>query len=344
MEQIVPDAVERYLAGLNQLADPVLREIAREGKEQKLPLIDAEVGGLLRVLATAIAASRILEIGTAVGYSGIWLAGALPADGMLLTMEMNPERAQRARENFARSGLAARVSVIGGDAQRMLAKVSGPFDLIFQDGDKQLYTPLLDRLVELLRPGGLLITDNVLWSGDVIPGFNPSPTQNVADTAAADFRRLVGLDPDAPFELADRVDTPAGSVVIGGDAGNDVLKPPRASSTSDQVEKLAKGVDIIVHSAFHPVMGPEQGSGFPPLAFYRQSLASDLGAMAKRVGAKHLMLTHLGTSLGAVIHNRWKVPGGPLTQADYRKAVEASGFTGNTIVGTDLASVRLPAK
>lgn len=141
-----------------------------------------------------------------------------------------------------------------------------------------------------------------------------------------------------------RIDTPAGSVVIGGDAGNDVLKPPRASSTSDQVEKLAKGVDIIVHSAFHPVMGPEQGSGFPPLAFYRQSLASDLGAMAKRVGAQHLMLTHLGPSLGAVIHNRWKVPGGPLTQADYRKAVEAGGFTGNTIVGTDLATLRLPAK
>jgi ribonuclease Z len=65
--------------------------------------------------------------------------------------------------------------------------------------------------------------------------------------------------------------------------------------------------------------------------------------MAKRVGAKYLMLTHLAPSLGAVIHNRWKVPGGPLTEADYRKAVEESGFTGNIIVGTNLASVRLPA-
>src|SRR2546421_4121161 len=76
------------------------------------------------------------------------------------------------------------------------------------------------------------------------------------------------------------LDTLLGAVVIGGDAGNDVLAPPRASSTSEQVEKLAKGVDIIVHSAFHPVMGPERGSGFPPRSFYRQSLASDLGAMA----------------------------------------------------------------
>lgn len=139
-----------------------------------------------------------------------------------------------------------------------------------------------------------------------------------------------------------RVDTPAGSVVIGGDAGSDVLAPPRETSTSAEVEKLAKGADIIVHSAFHPVMGPEGGSGMPPLIFYRQSLASDLGAMAQRVGAKYLILTHLGPSLGATIHNRWKVPGGPLTQADYLKAVESGGFKGKTIVGTDLATLRFP--
>ncbi|PYN50715.1 MAG: hypothetical protein DMD94_26625 [Candidatus Rokuibacteriota bacterium] len=141
-----------------------------------------------------------------------------------------------------------------------------------------------------------------------------------------------------------RVDTPAGSVVIGGDASNDVPAPPRASSTSDQVERLAKGVDIIVHSTIHPVMGPDRNSGFPPPSFYRQSTATDLGAMARRAGAKYLMLTHLAPSLGAVRHNRWNVPGGPLTEADYRKAVEAGGFTGTTIVGTDLATLRLPAK
>jgi ribonuclease Z len=133
-------------------------------------------------------------------------------------------------------------------------------------------------------------------------------------------------------------------VVIGGDAGNDVLAPPRTSSTSDQVERLAKGVDIIVHSTTHPVLGPERGSGFPPFAFYRQSGTTDLGTMANRAGAKYLMLTHLAPSIGAVRHNRWNVPGGPLTEADYRKAVEAGGFTGTTIVGTDLATLRLPAK
>jgi predicted O-methyltransferase YrrM len=197
MGQIVPDPVERYLAGLNRHVDPVLQEIARRGAEQDLPLIDAEVGLLLRVLAMAIGAKRILEIGTAIGYSGIWLAGALPVDGMLVTLEMDQTRARVARENFARAALADRVSVVVGDAQRMLAKVSGPFDLIFQDGDKKLYTPLLDRLVALLRPGGLLITDNVLWDGEVVPGFKNAPERNVDDTRAiAEYNERLNAHPE----------------------------------------------------------------------------------------------------------------------------------------------------
>ena len=184
MGQVVPDAVEQYLSSLNHQADDVLKDIARSGGEQDLPLVDAEVGVLLRVLATSVRAKRILEIGTAIGYSGIWLAGALPGDGTLLTMEMDEQRAQQARGHFARAGLSDRVSVIIGDAQRMLAKVSGPFDLIFQDGDKTQYSPMLDRLVDLLRPAGLLVTDNVLWSGEVVPGFVKKPQHQTADTQA----------------------------------------------------------------------------------------------------------------------------------------------------------------
>ena len=184
MGLIVPDAIEQYLAGLNRGGDAVLDEIARGNETRGLPLVDAEVGALLRVLATTVHATRILEIGTAIGYSGIWLAGALPPGGMLLTMEMSEERAGEARANFARAGLADRTSVIVGDAQLKIAKVSGPFDLIFQDGSKQLYEPLLDRLVGLLRPGGLLVTDNVLWNGEVVPGFAGTPTQPPEDTRA----------------------------------------------------------------------------------------------------------------------------------------------------------------
>src|SRR5262245_24113529 len=153
MGQIVPDAVERYLAELNHARNAVLDDIARTGETQNLPLVDAEVGALLRVLALAIGARRILEIGTAIGYSGIWLAVALPADGMLFTMEKDPERAHTARGNFERAGLAERVGIIVGDAQVTISKVSGPFDLIFQDGSKPLYVSLLDKLVGLLRPG-----------------------------------------------------------------------------------------------------------------------------------------------------------------------------------------------
>jgi ribonuclease Z len=140
-----------------------------------------------------------------------------------------------------------------------------------------------------------------------------------------------------------RVDTPAGSVVIGGDAGNDLPAPPRPTSTSAQVEKLAQGADVIVHSTMHPIMDPDRDSGMPPPVFYRQSAAPDLGAMAKRTGAKHLMLTHLAPQVGQPWHGPFKVPGGALTELDYRKAVEAGGFTGNIIVGSDLATLRLPA-
>ena len=94
MGAIVPDAIERYLAGLNRAADGVLAEIARGNAARGLPLVDAEVGALLRTLATAVGATRMLEIGTAIGYSGIWLAGALPAGGMLITMEMDEARAR----------------------------------------------------------------------------------------------------------------------------------------------------------------------------------------------------------------------------------------------------------
>ena len=196
MGTIVPDAIEHYLAGLNHSVDPVLQEIATNGAERTLPLVDAEVGALLRVLALAIGATKVLEVGTAVGYSGIWLAGALPPGGMLMTLELDPERAREARENFARAGLADRTSVIVGDAERMIAKVAGPFDLVFQDGAKRLYTPLLDRIVSLLRPGGLLVTDNVLWDGRVVPGFSSSGEHDQDTRAIAEYNNRLNTHPE----------------------------------------------------------------------------------------------------------------------------------------------------
>src|SRR5262249_35519972 len=107
------------------------------------------------------------------------------------------------------------------------------------------------------------------------------------------------LSPHIAGPASYRVDTPAGSVVIGGDAGNDVPLPPRSPSTSEQVEKLAKGVDVIVHSTIHPVMGPEKGSGFFPHAYFRQSNAFVLGDVAMGAGERHLRLTDMSTPLAA---------------------------------------------
>lgn len=217
MGQIVPDLVERYLASLNRQSDAVLLDIARAGGEHRLPLVDAEVGALLRVLVTAIGARRVLEIGTAIGYSGIWMAAALPKDGLLLTMELDPARVKVARENFERAGVADRVNVMAGDASLLINKVAGPFDLVFQDGHKQHYVPMLDRLVTLLRPGGLLVTDNVLWDGEVVPGFVSPPKRDGLDTdAIAEYNRRVSQDPRLMTAIVPMRDGIALSVKRGG--------------------------------------------------------------------------------------------------------------------------------
>ena len=138
------------------------------------------------------------------------------------------------------------------------------------------------------------------------------------------------------------MDSPAGSVVIGGDAGNSIAKPPRVSSTSETVELLAINADVLVHSVMHPVFAPDAGSKFPPIAYYRQSTAGDLGAMAQRAGVKQLMFTHLIPALDSESHGPFPVPSGPLTEADFESAAKDGGFTGQIHVGTDLMTVRLP--
>lgn len=180
---------------------------------------------------------------------------------------------------------------------------------------------------------------------DLINLSSFKPTEDPSEVwASGDVKVTAVGSRHIPGHASYRVDTPAGSVVIGGDAGNDSPKPPRDSSTSAQVEKLAMGADIVVHSTIHPVMGPDQDSGFPPPIYFRQSTATDLGAMAKRTGSKHLMLTHLIPPLKAKKQGPYPIPGGAVTEASYKDAVAAGGYTGNVIVGTDLVSLRLPSQ
>ena len=184
MSNLTPAPVSAYLGALRKDPHPQLAVIDREGRAEGLPLVYPDTGALLHTLARASGARRILEIGTAIGYSTLWMATALPADGALITMEYDAIRAGRARDHFAAAGCADRISVIVGDAMRFLHKVGGPFDMIFQDSDKKLYEPMLDRLIELVRPGGLLIADNILWNGEVIPEYVANKKYSDEDTAA----------------------------------------------------------------------------------------------------------------------------------------------------------------
>ena len=173
-----------YLASLRTTPHPHLDRINEEGRSEGLPIVDPQTGALLHLLTKITAARRVLEIGTAIGYSSLWIATALTDEGMLITLERDQARAARAREHFAAATVDQRVSVMIGDATRYLHKIAGPFDLIFQDGDKTQYAPMLPRLIELLRPGGVLVTDNVLWSGEVVPDFIAQPKHDAAATAA----------------------------------------------------------------------------------------------------------------------------------------------------------------
>jgi predicted O-methyltransferase YrrM len=184
MRVILPAPVHDYLLTLARLPHPELDVVRAEGTAQGIPIVAAQSGALLHALTRASRAARVLEIGTAIGYSGLWIATALAADGMLITLERDRARAEVARAHFEAAGVGGRVTVMIGDATQYLHKIAGPFDLIFQDADKASYSPLLDRLIQLLRPGGVLVTDNVLWSGEVVPGFVNPPKRSAADTAA----------------------------------------------------------------------------------------------------------------------------------------------------------------
>lgn len=196
MGNITPQPVVDYLSSLRRDPHDRLALIDREGRSEGMPLVYPDTGALLHTLALGCGARRILEIGTCIGYSTLWMATALPDDGAVITMEYDAARAARARDHFSAAGYGDRINVIVGDATRFLHKVAGPFDLVFQDSDKKLYEPMLDRLVDLLRPGGLLVADNILWNGEVVPGYVIEKKYSDEDTAAiAGFSKRIADDP-----------------------------------------------------------------------------------------------------------------------------------------------------
>jgi predicted O-methyltransferase YrrM len=196
MPDFVHAAVQGYLAGLNRSEDALLQEVRARSSADGVPAISPETGWLLHVLAVSAAPRRILEIGTGYGCSGIQLARALAPEGMLFTIERDPARAATARQHFECAALGPRVSVMVGEAVRLVHKVAGPFDLIVQDGSKDQYDSVFDRLVSLLRPRGVLVSDNILWQGDVIPGFRAERAHSAESTAViARYSARLAADP-----------------------------------------------------------------------------------------------------------------------------------------------------
>ena len=164
---IVYEEIDEYIDGLANRGDPALQAVENQGLQERWPIVAAAEGSLLHLLARSIRAKRILELGTAIGYSGTWLARALSDGGELVTVEHDPETAAIAQKNFEKTGVAPKVKILVGPASTILRDLEGPFDFIFNDIDKAGYPAVLEPCIERLRVGGLLVTDNVLWHGDV---------------------------------------------------------------------------------------------------------------------------------------------------------------------------------
>jgi len=176
--------VDAYLTDLLVGDDPALAQTLRANAAAGLPAIDVSPpqGKLLHLLARAFGARRVLEVGTLGGYSTIWLARALPVDGELVSLELDPTHAAVARENLAAAGIAAVVRVIDGPAAETLPRLTGPFDLVFIDADKPPNPTYFTEALRLTRPGGVIILDNVVRGGAVL---DPDGDASVRGTRTA---------------------------------------------------------------------------------------------------------------------------------------------------------------
>jgi len=191
MEPITIPEVEKYLYEVLPARDPVVAEMERLAKEKNIPIVGPAVGRVLYQYAQLIGARRIFEMGSAIGYSTIWLARAAGPEGKVYYTDGDPQNAEKAKGYFERAGVRDRVEVLVGNALDLIQQVEGEFDLIFNDVDKQDYPKVFRLAVPRLRRGGLFITDNVFWSGRV---GRPDPDEKTC--AIQEFNRLIYASPE----------------------------------------------------------------------------------------------------------------------------------------------------
>ncbi|WP_024291581.1 O-methyltransferase [Lacrimispora indolis] len=165
---IVNDRITDYIKSLETDRSPLLSKIGKKARQEGVPIIREETAAFLQTMTAAMRPKSILEVGTAVGYSTLLMAETMPPDCHITTIEKYEKRIPQARENFKAAGETQRITLLEGDAQEILKGLSGPFDLVFLDAAKGQYLLWLPRLLELMRSGGMLISDNVLQDGDII--------------------------------------------------------------------------------------------------------------------------------------------------------------------------------
>jgi caffeoyl-CoA O-methyltransferase len=180
--------VDEYIYSLLPPSDPVLGEMEEYAAANRVPIIGSAVARLLALLVQISGAKRIFEMGSAIGYSTIWLARAAGPKAQVFYTDGDPENARRAQEYFKRAGVAKRIRVQVGDALMLVKKAPGKFDFIFNDIDKHQYPDAVRAALPKLRRGGLFATDNTLWSGKVA---KPATTEDNTTRGVQEFNRLV---------------------------------------------------------------------------------------------------------------------------------------------------------
>jgi caffeoyl-CoA O-methyltransferase len=195
MVNIINPRVEEYMRGLQARHDElVLLEMEREGTERNFPIIGRSVGVTIEVLARAIRARRVFELGSGFGYSAYWFSRAVEPGGELHLTDSDPDNERRAIRYLARAGLDRPVRFHVGEALASLAETDGEFDVVYCDVDKQSYPDAWRAARERIRPGGLYICDNVLWSGHVVDLSIEEDPNPQSTEAIREHNRLIAQD------------------------------------------------------------------------------------------------------------------------------------------------------
>jgi predicted O-methyltransferase YrrM len=187
MDLLNPE-IETYLCRLSEPSTGVLGEMEAYGRERGFPLVGPLVGQLLGWLVRSVGARTVFELGSGFGYSAFWFAAAVGPGGRVFLTERSEANLERARDFLGRAGLEDRVVIIADDALAALDRHDGPFDIIFNDIDKESYPEVIDRAAARLRPGGLFVSDNMLWFGKVLESDPDAATRGVLELT----RRLYG--------------------------------------------------------------------------------------------------------------------------------------------------------